>query len=52
MVVLVGLGQLDNQDIIADSRLLYVGMTRAQQELHLCMSEQTPLCESLLGLAS
>lgn len=52
MVVLVGLGQLDNQDIIADSRLLYVGMTLAQQELHLCMSEQTPLCESLLGLAS
>ncbi len=50
-VALVGLGQLQDEDPDQDARLLYVGMTRAQQELHLCMSEETKLCKRLLQLA-
>lgn len=51
-VVLVGVGQLQNQEPSQDARLLYVGMTRAQQELHICGSQQTALCERLVTLVS
>lgn len=51
-VALAGLGQLRNEDPAQDARLLYVGMTRAQRELHLCMSEVTGLCEKILRVAN
>jgi len=51
-VAMVGLGRLQNDNPAQDARLLYVGMTRAQRELHLCMSEVTRLCEKITQLAS
>jgi len=51
-VLMVGLGQLRNANIEQDARLLYVGMTRAQSELRLCMSEKTPLCERIARTAA
>lgn len=49
-VVMVGVGQLNHDDIAQDARLLYVGMTRAQQELHICSSRRTALSERIAGL--
>lgn len=46
-VVLMGIGKLKNEDISRDARLLYVGMTRAQQQLHICGSERNMLAEKL-----
>ena len=49
-VIMVGVGQLNNEDIAQDARLLYVGMTRAQQQLHVVSSGSSPLCERIQGM--
>lgn len=50
-VILAGLGQLPGEDIAADTRLAYVGMTRAQQLLQVVVSgEGSEVGERLRGL--
>lgn len=50
-VALVGLGQLKHEDQQREARLIYVGMTRAQRELHVCMSQSSELCDRIAALA-
>lgn len=50
-VIITGVGQLGNKEAEQDARLLYVGMTRAQRELHLTMSNKTKVSERVLALA-
>ncbi|VUD56328.1 ATP-dependent DNA helicase Rep [Thalassocella blandensis] len=49
-VVMVGLGQLKQDDLARDAKLLYVGMTRAQRELHLCMSAANAICDRIANI--
>lgn len=51
-VVIVGISQLKHEDINADARLLYVGMTRAQKHLHMTVSQKNLLTERILKIAS
>lgn len=46
-VIMTGVGQLKSDDIAHDGRLLYVGMTRAQHELHVCCSVENSLTKKL-----
>lgn len=41
-----------HEDVHADARLLYVGMTRAQKHLHMTVSRKNLLTERLLNIAS
>ena len=50
-VIITGVGQLGNKEAEQDARLLYVGMTRAQRELQLTMSNKTKVSERVLALA-
>ena len=49
-VVITGIGNLTNEDSNTDTRLLYVGMTRAQEQLHICTSSQTELCKRIAAI--
>lgn len=51
-VVIVGISQLKQDDINAEARLLYVGMTRAQKHLHMTVSQKNLLTERILKIAS
>lgn len=51
-VIMVGISQLKQDDINAEARLLYVGMTRAQKHLHLTVSQKNQLTERILEIAS
>ena len=50
-VILVGVGSLSAEDVSRDARLLYVGMTRAQQNLQICSSTSSLLCEKIASIA-
>ncbi len=52
-VIMVGVGQLnDKEDPMRDARLLYVGMTRAQQGLLMTTSEQNEYSRHLSTIAA
>ena len=51
-VVMVGVGELNSKNLANDGRLLYVGMTRAQSELHICSSSPSVLCDKLALVAN
>lgn len=49
-VILTGIGQLKDTDLSKNARLLYVGMTRAQRELHICSSKRSTLCDKIASI--
>lgn len=51
-VAMAGIGHLNNDHTVQDVRLLYVGMTRAQEYLDLSFCGETPINQRLLALAS
>lgn len=51
-VIMLGAGNLNSDDIGRDARLLYVGMTRAQEELQVCSSVRNALTERLCAVSA
>jgi len=51
-VIMMGIDKLESKNLSNDARLLYVGMTRAQHELHICASNKSVLYEKIASVSN
>ncbi|WP_317930142.1 3'-5' exonuclease [Halioxenophilus sp. WMMB6] len=49
-VILAGIGQMKDKDLVANTRLVYVGMTRAQAQLQVLLSGNSMIADQVRAL--